>query len=306
MKVGLASDVHLEFGSLSIKNPGDVDVLILSGDICTAKAFLPKDMHGIVVDKKSESYHEFFREVSEEFAHVVYVVGNHEHYQGDFKTTIPHIKEQLKAYSNVHLLEKETYVVDDITFVCGTLWTDMNKGDPLTLEGIARKMNDFRIIANSNRMVSYKDVTYVENPDGSGNLLRDENGKHIIKNVKFKERVSSFSPQDAYDDHQECLAFIKEVVESNTSEKIVVVGHHTPSFASCHHDYRNERIMNGGYHSDLSEFILDNPQIKLWTHGHTHEDFDYMIGSTRIVCNPRGYINYESRADRWALKVMEI
>ena len=64
--------------------------------------------------------------------------------------------------------------------------------------------------------------------------------------------------------------------------------------------------MNGGYHSDLSEFILDNPQIKLWTHGHTHEDFDYMIGSTRVVCNPRGYINYESRANNWKLKVMEV
>ena len=49
--------------------------------------------------------------------------------------------------------------------------------------------------------------------------------------------------------------------------------------------------MNGGYHSDLSEFILDHPQIKLWTHGHTHHPFDYVIGETRIVCNPRGYEN---------------
>jgi len=52
--------------------------------------------------------------------------------------------------------------------------------------------------------------------------------------------------------------------------------------------------MNGAYHSDLSEFILDHPQIKLWTHGHTHHPFDYMIGGTRIVCNPRGYDGYEA------------
>jgi hypothetical protein len=64
--------------------------------------------------------------------------------------------------------------------------------------------------------------------------------------------------------------------------------------------------MNGGYSSDLSEFILDHPQIKLWTHGHTHEDFDYLIGSTRIVCNPRGYINYEDSADKFTLKTVEI
>jgi hypothetical protein len=64
--------------------------------------------------------------------------------------------------------------------------------------------------------------------------------------------------------------------------------------------------MNGGYHSDLSEFILDRPGIKLWTHGHTHEDFDYMIGECRVVCNPRGYIKYEPRADKFTLKVVEV
>jgi len=47
--------------------------------------------------------------------------------------------------------------------------------------------------------------------------------------------------------------------------------------------------MNGAYHSDLSNIMLDNPQIKLWTHGHTHNCFDYVIGETRVVCNPRGY-----------------
>ena len=64
--------------------------------------------------------------------------------------------------------------------------------------------------------------------------------------------------------------------------------------------------MNGGYHSDLSEFILDRPGIKLWTHGHTHELFDYMIGSTRIVCNPRGYDGHEDIADNFKLKVVEV
>ncbi len=52
--------------------------------------------------------------------------------------------------------------------------------------------------------------------------------------------------------------------------------------------------------------MRDNKEIKLWTHGHTHEDFDYMIGTTRVFCNPRGYINYESKADNWTLKSVEI
>jgi hypothetical protein len=52
--------------------------------------------------------------------------------------------------------------------------------------------------------------------------------------------------------------------------------------------------------------MLDRPGIKLWTHGHTHEDFDYMIGDCRVVCNPRGYINYEPRADSFKLKIVEV
>jgi hypothetical protein len=52
--------------------------------------------------------------------------------------------------------------------------------------------------------------------------------------------------------------------------------------------------MNGGYASDLYDFIADRPQIKLWTHGHTHTPFDYMIDQTRIVCNPRGYEGHEA------------
>ena len=57
--------------------------------------------------------------------------------------------------------------------------------------------------------------------------------------------------------------------------------------------YQNDSLTNFAYYSDLSEFILDHPQIKLWTHGHMHNPFDYMIGDTRIVCNPRGYEGYE-------------
>ena len=64
--------------------------------------------------------------------------------------------------------------------------------------------------------------------------------------------------------------------------------------------------MNGAYHSDLTEFIMDRPEIKLWVHGHMHDDFDYMIGDTRVVCNPRGYIGYETRAKTWNLKYVEV
>jgi hypothetical protein len=52
--------------------------------------------------------------------------------------------------------------------------------------------------------------------------------------------------------------------------------------------------------------MLDHPQIKLWTHGHTHHEFEYVIGETKVVCNPRGYIGYEANATNFKLKYWEV
>lgn len=291
MKIAICSDLHLEFGTITLENPGDVDVLILSGDICVARDMMEHDAHGIVDFGKSSRYHTFFQECAAHFPHVIYVVGNHEHYHGDFKHTISDLKKYLGYLTNLHILDKEVFEINDTVFVGGTLWTDMNKEDPLTLHGIRRMMNDFRCVENSNREVTYKTFDDVDNPD----------------KPTFRTRTAIFSPEDAVEDHRKMLDYIRIVYEGMPPWKqMVVVGHHTPSYQSCHPIYKDDTLMNGGYHSDLSEFILDRPGIKLWTHGHTHELFDYMIGSTRVVCNPRGYIGHEELAYNFTLKVVEV
>jgi hypothetical protein len=113
-------------------------------------------------------------------------------------------------------------------------------------------------------------------------------------------------PEDAVDEFKKFTGYIQQIVEGKFDQKFVVVGHHAPSRLSTHARYADDAIMNGGYSSSLDDYIIDHPQIKLWTHGHTHHDFDYMIGSTRVVCNPRGYINYEESADRWQLITVDI
>ncbi len=150
-------------------------------------------------------------------------------------------------------------------------------------------------------MVSYK--TMVNAYDADGNVKLDDNGQPI-QQAEFHKRPARFTPQDTVQDHKKMLEYIS--VTSEPLGKYVVVGHHAPSKASTHPRYQTEVIVNGAYSSRLDQFILDNPQIKLWTHGHTHEDFDYMIGTTRVVCNPRGYDGYEERADNFKLKYVEI
>ena len=81
MKIAIASDVHLEFGPIVFENTGGADVLILSGDICVAKDLLEHDSP--MPTEKSQRLHEFFYNCCNKFPHVVYVVGNHEHYHYD-------------------------------------------------------------------------------------------------------------------------------------------------------------------------------------------------------------------------------
>jgi Icc-related predicted phosphoesterase len=277
MKIALVSDVHLEFGDLEFDNTHNADVLILGGDICVGADMTQRDLyHTLGQEYRSNRFHAFFERCCDRFPHVIFIVGNHEHYHGDFTKTVPHFKDVLGYLPNLHILEKEIWVLDDVTFIGGTLWTDMNRRDIRTLHEISRMMNDFRCVDH-------------------GAKLADQRGWG-----------GRFTTTDAADDHDAMVEFIKTTVEANPAGRYVVVGHNAPSRLSTHPRYASEAIMNGGYSSELDDFILDHPQIKLWTHGHTHEDFDYQIGSTRILCNPRGYINYEERADTWQLVTVEV
>ena len=307
MKIAICSDIHLEFGAISLENTENAEVLILSGDICVAKEILDRDPYETRFDDKSSRIHLFFQECCARFKHVVYISGNHEHYHGDFAETFKIFRERLGYLVNLHILDKQSVLINDVMFIGGTLWTDMNKEDGITLMHMKSMMNDFRTVKNSNRMVSRKVMKYKKDENGQYvSEIKDGVNVMIEEGFEFKEYVSTFSPEDAVEDHKKMLGYLKVMLEGKHDQKFVVVGHHAPTKLSTHPRYADELIMNGGYSSDLSEFILDYPQIKLWTHGHTHEEFDYLIGTTRIVCNPRGYINYEDRADNFKLKFVEV
>ena len=66
-----------------------------------------------------------------------------------------------------------------------------------------------------------------------------------------------------------------------------VVTDFAPSRRSIHPRFQGSPL-NGCFVSDLEDRIL-KWQPSLWLHGHVHDSFDYFVGSTRIVANPRGY-----------------
>jgi predicted phosphodiesterase len=268
MKINVISDLHLEFSDLTL--PGG-DVLILSGDVMEARK-LKRDQYdpmNVLLPhedtlKRPDRYYRFFAEECAKYHKVIYVMGNHEHYGFQFQKTWAHINEQLP--DNVHLLERETLDIEDVTFVGCSLWTDMNREDDLTMYHMRSMMNDYKQITMYNE----------------------------AKNVYHR-----LTPERTVEEFYRSRDYIRTVVEGRHDQKFVVVTHHSPTKMSTHPRYTHDTLMNGAYSSDLSEFILDNPQIRVWTHGHTHDPFDYMVGSTRIICNPRGYAGYEERAEHF-------
>jgi len=271
MKIKVISDLHLEFSDYSVNNDQDYDVLILSGDILVAQPLhdFPAD---IDVKNIQSKYHiqairfrNFLKYCSEDFPHVIFVAGNHEFYNGKFYQSLDILREECGKFPNIHFLENDTFELEDVIFVGGTLWTDCNNRDGLTMYDISRCMNDYRAIKNDHR------------------------------------NYSRISPEDTLQRHKVTLEYIRKVAkDAPIDKKIVVVGHHGPSDLSVHDNYKTDFMVNGAYRSRLDDFILDNPNIVLWTHGHTHYFFDYYIGNTRVVCNPRGYQGYSySESTGW-------
>jgi len=271
MKVALASDLHLEFGTIELENTESADVLILAGDICQAV-----DVNNdTTMGRRCQT---FFEQVSDRFPRVIYIMGNHEHYQGDYARSRERLQKMLDDHGcdNVHLLEKDTVTIEDVTFVGGTLWTDFNKQDSLTMWNAGQSMNDYRVCKNSSRGIS-----------GGG-------------------YASRLQPEDTLEAHRAMLDYIRIVTEGKTDQKFVVAVHHAPSSESVAEWFKGDLLMNGNFYTDLSEFIMDRPQIRLWVHGHMHNVSDYMIGETRVVCNPRGYIGHESSANWFQLQYLEV
>lgn len=285
MKIAYCSDIHLEFGPIKLHNIKNADVLVLAGDICIVNklAAYPIDELELLYGNNGK-IHDFFINCSNQFKHVIYVLGNHEHYQYDIKESVNTLKKHLGYIKNLHILERESVVIDGVTFLGATLWTNMNNGDAATIERVSYAMNDFRIIYNGN----CPDVDEVD---------------RLSTNW---DKPARWTPLDAVVQFNTTVNWIDMVRELTAIDKLVIVTHHAPSFKSIHPDYVDDTLINGAYSSDLEQFIIDRPDIIAWFHGHIHSPNEYVIGNTKILSNPRGYDGREDIADDFILKYVSI
>jgi Icc-related predicted phosphoesterase len=270
MKIQIVSDLHLEHRNdlPQLENAG-AEVLILAGDICQAEDLYRNSRDKFTVDGQvadlsqvmtgdwrgwdARRFREFFQHCSDNWPHVLYVSGNHEHYDGRWERTSDVLRREITHYHNIHYMDQDSITIDNIRFLGVPLWTNFKNADPNVMWTAKSYMSDYRWI------------------------------KHFTAGQWGKLR-----PQDTLEKHRSDVEYLKHWLGIDKSPT-VVIGHHAPSLQSIHEMYKNQADMNYAFCSDLEQIMWDHDHIRLWVHGHVHNCFDYTVNQTRVVCNTLGY-----------------
>ena len=193
-------------------------------------------------------------QAAEQFKEVIYIPGNHEFYGGEYPGTWDRKVEHIKKLhlDNVLLIDQGVVKVGEYLFIGATMWTalDETPGVRLAAEWY---MNDYRMATDT--ITKGKLTTW----------------RTIV-------------------DHKQAVEYIFGMCKWARYNKLipVVMTHHAPAHGSIAPEFKGDEL-NGAYFTDLEYRITEEGPV-LWVHGHMHNKFDYMVGDTRVVTNPRGYV----------------
>lgn len=193
---------------------------------------------------------------------VVYVPGNHEYYERTIARGEAQLREAAAKAGHVHLLDRSTMVFGEdsahpVRVLGVTWWADYE------LFGADQRDKAMQVCAAT--LLDHRRIDI--EPDGEGASRR-------------------FTPADALARHRNETAWLAAELARPFAGKTVVVTHHAPDLGSLDERYAND-LASAGFISRRPDLV---EQAHLWVHGHTHTSFDYRVGQSRVVCNPRGYV----------------
>jgi Icc-related predicted phosphoesterase len=247
--------------------PNDgVKTLVLAGD-CVEAVLLKEKTH-----RRNEIV-EFLLAMNDKYDCVIWVLGNHCHYENTFVYTVQNVRRRFKeiGLTNYHVLEKEIFEHEDAIFFGATMWTTFRSGNPLSMNDCQRGMSDYQQIYKSS--------------------------------MAYGEKIK-LTPEDTAADCRRALMRLQDFIDTPTDKPKILVTHMAPSAMSLDPKYVNSWLKDA-YYEDISEMLLDS-DIKVAIHGHVHSPSDYMIGDCRVVCNPRGYYGHENSTVNYKFKTINI
>lgn len=182
---------------------------------------------------------------------IIYVPGNHEFYGTQRLETLALLRIAARE-CDVHLLDDDEVVIDGARFLGSTLWTDF------CLFGERAKIP--AMAAGAKGLNDFR--------------------------VIHEGALGHFSPARSIELHEKSLAWLSAKLDEAFAGKTVVVTHHLPSARSVVERFKHD-LLSACFASELDHLF---GKAALWLHGHTHDNLDYEVNGTRVICNPRGYV----------------
>ena len=82
-----------------------------------------------------------------------------------------------------------------------------------------------------------------------------------------------------------------ELLAAQAGKVDVIITHWPPTKAAMHPKFKGDKL-NPYFYNDREDLVRA-VGARLWVSGHTHEAYDYCVGSTRCIGNPAGYLGEE-------------
>lgn len=251
MKIYYASDIHSEyFKEMDIpKLDIDPQVIVLAGDIGVADQTL--DYIAALADT-------FVR------ADIVWIAGNHEFYGVDIDAQLYDFRKFSAVHPRIHFLENDSLVLQGITFLGCTLWTD------------------FSVLGDTMQQACLK------------------NSLCLADFFYIHTRTGKFSAQDAKARFEQSYAWLESELIQCDANKTVVITHFPPCREARHGEIPENFL--AAYFQANAKKLIDLYQPRYWIYGHNHWSDQFHLGATLLTSNQLGYSRELSVQERFDSK----
>lgn len=216
--------------------------------------YMGEDILLLVGDIDTKTRHNQILNAIPQHVRVVMVAGNHELYNQEYYKTYLLLHELELKYSNFYFLDNSTYDIGNISIFGGTMWTDFE------LYGNDLK-NEIMNMA-SKGIYDYKTVT-----------------------IKDGDVIRQYTPNDSVEQYKKFNRNFDRWIENSKGKTRICMSHFLPSIKSIDKKFDGS-LLNAYFASNNEERVK---LVDYWVHGHTHSKCDYILGDTRVLCNPKGY-----------------
>jgi len=259
------SDLHLEAQDFPLPLERG-DVLIIAGDLCHARIFEAAPDDGYARAQR-ERVLRFADRARANYARIILIPGNHDHYEGVIDDTAAIFRRHLPGFL---VLDGESANLGGVLIFGATLWSDFEGRNPDAMKRAGKGCGEFFFVKRR---------------------ATDDAGASIL---------ARFRPPDALAAFDRDTAALRAFCASAAGKRPIIVTHHAPSRAGLNPLFV-ENGLDGAYASNLDDLVASSGAA-VWIHGHTHIRRKYRVGGVEVRANCRGFAEKDPTARNFTAK----